>query len=472
MPTLILPISANAQQRTIKTPFQAPVLTKKVSIQSVAPKSIILIAGGQEVAVTITGANVNQITAVQVIEQGKLALNIEAKLEAPSTTSMVVYLKAKSEAKLGSYQLRVIAGAQSIEIPTNIVSLELKASTYTALGIKKEVAQVAPRPLQTGPTILPPKLEPPPAVTTKPQGSGDDASSRTAVGVKTEKVISPKDGDRWRREQSYNIQWEFISKPPGGQARDLTSGNMIDVDLINTNGQKIADIVQGIGLKSYKWTVPSNLADGVYRISVAILVTNNVSPSHQAQSSVFYLSSNVPLTVRNSSQYDVNQVWLRCSPVGTPNLVIPDLTQLLPITGNVAPRYDTSKVIEVPQGSLCNLDYIQERLPLRPPLYCPSTFSTTVFRAGIVRFPGSTILRETITIFDHTDCSILKNWTRMEQIFRSSDGKVYRYLIYAATGDVSPSKNPILLDELLAQGYGMYNSNEFNGKFEPYSASQ
>jgi hypothetical protein len=60
----------------------------------------------------------------------------------------------------------------------------------------------------------------------------------------------------------------------------------------------------------------------------------------------------------------------------------------------------------------------------------------------------------------------------MEQIFRSSDGKVYRYLIYATTGDVSPSKNPILLDELLAQGYRMYNSNEFNGKFEPYSASQ
>jgi len=71
MPTLILPISANAQQRTIKTPFQAPILTKKVLIQSVAPKSITLIAEGKEVAVTITGANVNQITAVQVIEQGK-----------------------------------------------------------------------------------------------------------------------------------------------------------------------------------------------------------------------------------------------------------------------------------------------------------------------------------------------------------------------------------------------------------------
>ena len=50
-------MTANAQQQIIRTPAQAPVLTKQVSIQSIAPKSITLIAGGKEVAVTITGAH-------------------------------------------------------------------------------------------------------------------------------------------------------------------------------------------------------------------------------------------------------------------------------------------------------------------------------------------------------------------------------------------------------------------------------
>jgi hypothetical protein len=147
---LILPMSAKAQQQMIKTPVQAPLSTKQVSIESITPKPINLIVGGQEVAVTITGANVNKITAVQVIQRGKLAPNFEARIGRPSATSMPVYLKAKAEAKLGTYQLRIIAGAQSIDVPINVLTIEVKASTTHAQMAKTPMEKL-PGPVQQQP---------------------------------------------------------------------------------------------------------------------------------------------------------------------------------------------------------------------------------------------------------------------------------------------------------------------------------
>jgi hypothetical protein len=80
-----------------------------------------------------------------VIEQGKLIIDFEMSFGAVSAATRTVNLKAKVGAKLGTYQLRIIAGAQSIDIPTNVVTLEVRASPYPATAVKQEAVTTSQR---------------------------------------------------------------------------------------------------------------------------------------------------------------------------------------------------------------------------------------------------------------------------------------------------------------------------------------
>lgn len=499
-----------------------PVFIQKqtpIIIKSIAPE-VLSVEAGKPVTIKVIGSNLQGITSVRIFKKtsgivtgGQPVQTIGVTMIPPTPECRLPQcrmMELKSgTGDTGEYQLEFKSGERTVKAAslyvTSPVATRIRPGDGLAIdtvpmqemipAIPKSGADLTKTEANTtskAPSTLTPerlgttrlmkedaKLNPqaqyfPDTVpTTRTGRNGYEWGETTPVARTTERVLTPKDGDIWRTGQSYNIQWVFKIEGGGGrQAIDLTSGKEINVDLINTNGQKIMDIVNGVGLQSYKWTVPNTLVGGIYRIAVTVASPN---VPHVARSSAFSVSSNVPVTVRNWSQYDVNQVWLRCEPNGMPNLVIPDLTEPLPIPnkdGATAPNYDTSKVIEVPQGTVCNLDYVQERIPVRPSVLCPGPLSTSVFRAGMERIPGSTILRETIIIFDHDECSILKNWARMEQIVRTSDDKVYRYLIFDAAGSAPPSKNPILLEELLVQGYKAYNSGEFVGKYEPYSASK
>jgi len=400
-------------------------------------RSVNLKRGSGEAIIIVNGKNLNKVTSIKVLN----ARGVTASFKIISATKLQVTLKAIANAKIGNYQLRVKAGKHFTNIPTSIVRV----------GVTVPLTQRY--------------TEQYPLITPWPENSAD-----RHVAVMIKKVFSPKSGAVWRRGQSYSVQWKFKIESSGGRI-DLTIGKEIDIDLVGSNGQKIVDIVDEVGLRSYQWTVPNDLVSGNYRIVVT------VASKYVARSEVFFVSSKVPLTVRLWSYYDVNKVWLCCEPGGEPYLVIPDLSPLIPFNeeaaeGDLAPRYDTSKVIEVPQGTLCNLEYVQARIVNPTQQFC-SNMNTWPFRAGEERVPGSTILRETITIFDHQYCG-QTNWARVEQILRAPNGKVYRYLIYDAARALpsTNSENPILLEEILAQGYKLYDSNEFKGKYEPYSATQ
>jgi hypothetical protein len=115
------------QQKIAQTPAQVPLSKIQVTIQSVTPNPINLVAGGEAVIFIISGNNLDQITAIQVIDQSRSIVNFEIKLGPPSATNRKTSLKAKAETKPGIYQLRAIAGNQSVDAPANIVRIVVKA---------------------------------------------------------------------------------------------------------------------------------------------------------------------------------------------------------------------------------------------------------------------------------------------------------------------------------------------------------
>lgn len=139
-------IPALAQQRTVQNPAPIPAAKTQVTIQSVEPNPVVLIAGGHEVQATVSGSNLGQVTAVQAMDGGKPAGDFECKLGPASASTRVVNLKAKAEAKPGRYVLRIVTRSQRIDIPERTASIEVKAGSAVAATTvtNKQTAQVSP----------------------------------------------------------------------------------------------------------------------------------------------------------------------------------------------------------------------------------------------------------------------------------------------------------------------------------------
>jgi hypothetical protein len=163
---VVLTILGLAQERSRKTSSVSLESKDQVTIQSVKPNPVMLEAGGLVVTVTISGTNLDQITAIRVVEQGKLTTPFEAKLGPASAASRTVELKAKAEAAAGRYRLRIITPSQRIDIPEAVVSLEVRmGSAGPVTGRQK--ALPAPAQPTTGPAAKASRSSAPPKPPTR-----------------------------------------------------------------------------------------------------------------------------------------------------------------------------------------------------------------------------------------------------------------------------------------------------------------
>jgi len=93
------------------------------SVQTVTPGDPSLIPGGKPVTVTLSGSNLNLITSVQVISDDEAVPHITVQLGDPVFTSRQVTVSAQAEAPTGRYQIRLLAGSNSIDLNTEVVSV-------------------------------------------------------------------------------------------------------------------------------------------------------------------------------------------------------------------------------------------------------------------------------------------------------------------------------------------------------------
>jgi hypothetical protein len=138
--------------------------TSQTLIQSVTPQTINLTPGGPGVAVTMTGTGLGNITAIQVIQPGKLAEGFEVTLAPSSATARAFDIKATSAAAVGEYQIRIIMRAQKRDLPSNTAKVVVKAGTASKSTAQKAQAaapaasaQAAAQPAQAPRSALPPK---------------------------------------------------------------------------------------------------------------------------------------------------------------------------------------------------------------------------------------------------------------------------------------------------------------------------
>ena len=95
-------------------------------VQSVTADHPTLAAGGEPVTITLTGNSLNLITSVQVVQNGQAVPNLTARLGAAAAASRQVTLNAQSGAPSGKYQVRLLAGEKTVDIPLDIVTVTVQ----------------------------------------------------------------------------------------------------------------------------------------------------------------------------------------------------------------------------------------------------------------------------------------------------------------------------------------------------------
>lgn len=119
---------------------QSPRSTSQTQVQSVAPQTINLTAGGPAMTVTMTGTGLGNITAIQVIQPGMLAEGFEITLAPSSATARAFDIKATSKAAVGEYQLRIIMRSQKRDLPSNMAKVVVKAGTVSQTSAQRAQA--------------------------------------------------------------------------------------------------------------------------------------------------------------------------------------------------------------------------------------------------------------------------------------------------------------------------------------------
>ncbi len=177
----------------------------KVEIKGTNPNKISVIAGGKEVSVILIGSNLGQITSIIPTLKNQPVRDVAVSLKTPSATSRQVTVMARSTAPLGIYQFRVVAAQQTMDLPLNIISLEVVRSQATQPPRQQLPQSVASRDAKT-----PIQAAPDPQQTPSPrQGKIDTGQIASA----------PQVGRDIPNPQAGKLQGVL----PGAQGRDLGS---------------------------------------------------------------------------------------------------------------------------------------------------------------------------------------------------------------------------------------------------------
>jgi len=144
--------------------IQGTAAESQTSIQSVAPQTITLTAGGPGVTVTMAGTSLGNITAVQVVQQGRPATGFEVRLSPSAGPTRAFDLKATGAVLPGDYRLRIIVRAQKWDLPAAVASVVVQEGASRSMGAKKQAATA----------VLPSKKAPEQAKVPKPARRSPD----------------------------------------------------------------------------------------------------------------------------------------------------------------------------------------------------------------------------------------------------------------------------------------------------------
>jgi hypothetical protein len=121
-----------------KIPPQSLPSTSQIQVQSVAPQTINLTAGGPAMTVTMTGTGLGNIMDVQVIQQSKMVEGFVVTLAPTSGATRAFDIKATGAVSPGDYQLRLILKAQKRDLPWSLAKI-----IVGAIETRKKTAQRA-----------------------------------------------------------------------------------------------------------------------------------------------------------------------------------------------------------------------------------------------------------------------------------------------------------------------------------------
>ena len=98
-------------------------------VSSVNPNDLKLVKGGSSQVVTVKGNNLNRAASVQILYRGSVTQEVRANFLQPrSSAEQKVEFRASSNAIIGSdYQVRLIVGNQSLDLPSKVLRLEIVA---------------------------------------------------------------------------------------------------------------------------------------------------------------------------------------------------------------------------------------------------------------------------------------------------------------------------------------------------------
>lgn len=140
-----------------------PLLAFGQTVTSVTPNHIRLEGGGRDVAVTIKGIGLDKVTSVQVVMNNQPVKEILAVLKAPVKAPVgpppgrQVTLKASPRAMIGAnYQLRVMIGTVPINLPIQIVRVEVVKADAAATTPAETQAMTSGKMMNKKPLPLPP----------------------------------------------------------------------------------------------------------------------------------------------------------------------------------------------------------------------------------------------------------------------------------------------------------------------------
>ena len=198
-----------------------PLVAFGQTVSSVIPKDIRLEPGGKEVSVNITGTGLDKITSVQVVMNNQPVKEIQAVLGAPALKGRQVTLRASSQAAIGSnYQLRVMIGTVPINLPTQIVQVQVVKAVVKAEPVGEDrktpikVIKHGPRPIKQAEVdrhrqlVKTKKLTPIPYKAFTYQ---DFKDPKTGVPIKPDEMITLKIKDERGKQKRISGQ-EFLNE--------------------------------------------------------------------------------------------------------------------------------------------------------------------------------------------------------------------------------------------------------------------
>lgn len=110
--------------------------SQPVSVRSANPAKIILIPGGKQVRVTLTGSGLDQTSSALILKERNPVHTVSADLGPASRGVRIVTLSADPTAQPGSYTLRIIVDGGNVDIHSGVLAIMIKNGLPKAISSK------------------------------------------------------------------------------------------------------------------------------------------------------------------------------------------------------------------------------------------------------------------------------------------------------------------------------------------------